>query len=567
MDGTPRISRARGLLTLLGSSIIVSGCLMGEDVTDDNPLTVESDLRLSGSVGDGPITGATVVIAASDGTLLAEMESSGDARYDATFKTRGKHYPLSVSAVGGTDLVTGDAPDFTLNGIVLEPSTRAVANINPYSTLALEIAREMQGGIDKTSVSSAESIATTSLNFGLSSLLETGPMSTEIDSFSIAEIVKASEALGETIRRTRDWLNVAGFAVDGDDVMQSLGSDLVDGIIDGRGGSRSDARTAAIASLAAAQVGLEAMANELHVYGADATAAMADSIRQVSSEPAQVSLDQITGTAPMLEQARTALLAAAAATDDTRIEGLVQSANALQPGLEPMLVRNLLPDDYRQALDAALAVIAGGGSTVVNTMNEQVRSLSNGDVPVDDTVPDVNTAPTISGTPAAVVAVDEAYAFTPAADDADGDVLSFTSTGLPDWLDLDPLTGAVTGSPGSGDVNTYSGITITVSDGIDNASLGPFSITVEAISTGSVTLSWLPPTLNEDGTPLNDLAGYRIYWGQAGNYGNSATIDNPGVTSFVVDNLSPGTYEFVSTAFNSAGVESDYSNAAIRTVP
>jgi hypothetical protein len=45
------------------------------------------------------------------------------------------------------------------------------------------------------------------------------------------------------------------------------------------------------------------------------------------------------------------------------------------------------------------------------------------------------------------------------------------------------------------------------------------------------------------------------------------TLNNPGLTTYVVDNLAPGTYEFVATAFNAAGVESRFSNAASKTVP
>jgi len=88
------------------------------------------------------------------------------------------------------------------------------------------------------------------------------------------------------------------------------------------------------------------------------------------------------------------------------------------------------------------------------------------------------------------------------------------------------------------------------------------------VSLGSATLNWQPPTQNEDGTPLNDLAGYNIYWGTTpGTYPNSVRIDNPGLTTYVVENLAPGTYEFVSTAFNLAGTESRYSNAASKTIP
>jgi hypothetical protein len=64
-----------------------------------------------------------------------------------------------------------------------------------------------------------------------------------------------------------------------------------------------------------------------------------------------------------------------------------------------------------------------------------------------------------------------------------------------------------------------------------------------------------------------DLAGYRIYWGTTpGVYPNSVTINNPGLTTYVVENLSAGTYEFVATSFNNSGVESDYS-APVTRVP
>ncbi len=84
---------------------------------------------------------------------------------------------------------------------------------------------------------------------------------------------------------------------------------------------------------------------------------------------------------------------------------------------------------------------------------------------------------------------------------------------------------------------------------------------------GSATLYWTPPTQNTDGSDLMDLAGFKIYYGTAsGNYPNQITINNPGVTTYVVDNLSANTWYFVSTAFNSSGVESDVSNVAIKTI-
>jgi len=89
---------------------------------------------------------------------------------------------------------------------------------------------------------------------------------------------------------------------------------------------------------------------------------------------------------------------------------------------------------------------------------------------------------------------------------------------------------------------------------------------VNAISLGSVTLNWTPPTENEDGAALTDLAGYKLYWGTTpGSYPNSVNVD-VGLTTYVVDNLVPGTYEFVATSFNDAGVESVYSNPATKVL-
>ena len=64
-----------------------------------------------------------------------------------------------------------------------------------------------------------------------------------------------------------------------------------------------------------------------------------------------------------------------------------------------------------------------------------------------------------------------------------------------------------------------------------------------------------------------DLAGFNIYYGTSeGNYSKVITVDNPGVTSYVVDNLVPSTYFFVTTAFTTSGAESEFSNTIVRQV-
>jgi hypothetical protein len=150
--------------------------------------------------------------------------------------------------------------------------------------------------------------------------------------------------------------------------------------------------------------------------------------------------------------------------------------------------------------------------------------------------------PEISGNPKPVAIMSDAYAFTPSAFDSDGDALSFSIRNRPLWATFDTATGRLDGIPQFGDVGTYADIVISVSDGNATASLPAFSVVVSQDGLGSVTLEWVPPQSNTD------------------------RVDNVGLTAYVVDGLKPAGYFFTATAFNSAGVESDYSNEVARVV-
>ena len=178
-----------------------------------------------------------------------------------------------------------------------------------------------------------------------------------------------------------------------------------------------------------------------------------------------------------------------------------------------------------------------------------------------------NSPPTISGTPPATVLAGQAYSFTPSASDPDGDSLTFSVSNQPSWANFDSNSGELSGTPTIGDVGNYSDVSISVSDGQATASLPMFSVTVDQSGASSATLSWTAPSMNNDGSPLTDLAGYNIYYGTSSrNYTNQIVVNNPGVTTFVVDNLNPDTYYFAATAVNSGGTESGYSAEAIKTV-
>jgi hypothetical protein len=647
--------RAATLITA-ALSLAITGCSSSGEGDYDSAWVgdIEKDVNVAGSVGDGPLINASVTIRKKNGEELASFKSDASASYDVALSVSERHFPLLIDATGGTDLVTNMSPDFVLKSAVLSARDSVTANVNPFSTVAYELAKDLNGGITRDNLLAAEDIVANSMNSGLTTLVSTGPMQTPVDGNNVSEIVKASEVLGEIVRRTRDALNGAGQGVSADDVIESLGADLIDGVIEGNGGARADARTAAVASIATAEVILEAMSNQLHVNGVDATGAMHSAIEQVVTAVTGPSLDELGATEEMIYQATIGVEAAYELTGDAQLISLIQALDAVQSGMDPLSVQSLLPLDYRQRLGSAVSVTASGDTATVAAVNQLVRSggsqgvvenrppaisgqppatvqagdryeftpvasdldsdpltfsiaakpdwaafdsntgqltgtpqagdagvhegititASDGDLtssigPFAITVKTNNSAPTISGTPPTVVAVGESYTFRPGVSDPDSTVFRFDIAGKPSWASFDVLTGRLAGTPSAGDIGVYGSIEISVTDGTDTATLGSFSIEVVAAgtATGSVTLNWTPPTQNEDGSQLTDLVAYRILWSRDGGaFSNSVRINNPSVTRYVVENLTPDTYEFAATAINSAGVESRFSNAITRVV-
>jgi len=162
----------------------------------------------------------------------------------------------------------------------------------------------------------------------------------------------------------------------------------------------------------------------------------------------------------------------------------------------------------------------------------------------------------ISGSaPAATVG--SFYNFVPTAVDASGATLTFAISNAPSWATFNPKTGALSGTPTASNVGTDANILISVSDGTHTAALTAFSISVTAAVAESVTLSWTPPSTNSNGTPVSELAGYRIYYGtSAAALSTVITVNGADDTTEVIKNLTSGTWYFAVTSFNSDKIES-----------
>jgi hypothetical protein len=205
-------------------------------------------------------------------------------------------------------------------------------------------------------------------------------------------------------------------------------------------------------------------------------------------------------------------------------------------------------------LSSVLLAGCGGGDGDAATSNSTDSGSS------------TNAAPTVTGTPGSAV-VGQAYSFQPSAADGNGDRLAFTVANLPGWANFSTDSGRISGTPTATQVGAYGNITITVSDGTASAKLGPFSINVSEVGSGSATLSWTPPTQNSDGSSLNNLAGYEVRYGRDGaNLDQTVNLDNPSINRYVLENLSSGTWFFAVVAVNASGSTSPLSDLASKTV-
>jgi hypothetical protein len=177
-----------------------------------------------------------------------------------------------------------------------------------------------------------------------------------------------------------------------------------------------------------------------------------------------------------------------------------------------------------------------------------------------------NSAPVMTIQSSVDVLVGREVRLRPSASDADGQSLSFSISNRPSWLSFSAQTGEVSGVPGAADVGTYEGIRITASDGLAQTSV-TLRISVLAAATGRATVSWAAPSARTDGTPLTDLAGFRVYYGtSSNNLAQIIEVRDPGARSWVVEDLTQGTWYFAATAYDQSGAESARSNTASKTI-
>ena len=458
-----QFSRTNIIKSVLVASCValLSACGGGDGNTWSSTGTVSS--VVSGSVGDGPVTGATVEIYNASGNLVSSETSDNTASFKSSLRLNRNNYPLILRVSDGIDLVTGDAPDFELVSVVMK-SSNTTANINPFSTLIVKMAESMPGGVSNDNIAFSKSVVMDKFSFGLDPSVIDDPVTKRISSKNIAQIVKASEALGEMIRRTRDQITASGRPVSGDDIVNAIAADMADGFLDGMGATGSDSTIAAVANVITGQVLVEAMTNTLKVNGVVATVVIDQSILTThrSTKTTQLS-DSVRITSGLLEQAAFSVAAAQVVDNSSQLSNLAADINSLSAGAKASDAARVLSANSSSWLNNAISVSSTAGSQDLIAINLTANNTPIPDTGADDPVvksePDtgttepvedpvvVNTRPVLSGSPSRSVVATNSYSFKPAASDSDGDTLSFRISNKPRWAGFDASTGRLNGTP------------------------------------------------------------------------------------------------------------------------
>jgi hypothetical protein len=91
------------------------------------------------------------------------------------------------------------------------------------------------------------------------------------------------------------------------------------------------------------------------------------------------------------------------------------------------------------------------------------------------------------------------------------------------------------------------------------------SHTLQSGGTGTAVLSWAPPSMNTDGTPV-DLLGFMIYAGPSPQSLQAVRMVSAIDMNAIIDNLPAGVHFFAITAVSINGAQSAFSNVESKTI-
>ncbi len=361
--------RARLAMAVMLTGIL-GGCGGGSSTAPVAPI------RISGSVGDGPVVDANITVFDAGGTEVARGTAFSTSRYQIAVPA-GARLPLRVVATGGRDLVTGRPVEFELMSMVTDTGAQTV-NLSPISSL-ISHAAKCSGVVGARSLASAWEHVESTLSMGLDGTRIDHPVSSNVDASNVATVLLANEALGEAIRRVHTVMESAGYVMTHDQLLEKLACDLADGQLDGRG-RNADARLTSTFRAVEVEVLLETIAGRLEVDGQDATALLDAAIRTILPAATDVSVESVVPTEAMVQQTRRAIAVLQGTFDNDALQNLGIALDTADRTTLRSSVDSLLTPETQTTIETVKDAVAL--SDVAQIASLQARMSQQASVPV-----------------------------------------------------------------------------------------------------------------------------------------------------------------------------------------
>jgi len=365
---------------LVAIVILLTSCGGGGGGGAGGAGTGTGTISVSGSGGDGPVVGGLITVTDANGNSVSTTPTSpvtdATAHYSFSIPSA-TPLPITVTLTGGTDQVTGKAPDFALAAAAtgMPSSGSIVLNLSPLSTLALESAKAEGGGaVTAARLDAAKTNLLNTLGFGLATGID--PVTTRVTTANVASVLRANEAAAELIRRVKQS---AGLSFT--NTITAIAEDITDGKVDGnvKTGvtvSQANSKVAAMILAKQAKISAELVADKLDITdGAGATLVAGTGFvtkmnaallkTQPSATGSNADISQLAPTQAFLDQAKRALAGAGtlAGAGGSALDTLRRKFGALKAGSVPTVSeKSAIATDMGTAATAFTSADANAGT-------------------------------------------------------------------------------------------------------------------------------------------------------------------------------------------------------------
>ena len=373
------------LTNVMGSLFLLSGCSGGGSSSPSpapiasEPVQKIAEFRLSGRVFDGPVVGADIRVFDANGILIAQGTSDQSASYSIELPEN-TPLPISITASGGTDLVTNRAADFEMTTLVARSGDQT-ANLSPISTLVAKAAKcannETEGHLNALWSSVEEN-----LDIGLDPTQSYHPLRSTIDPSNAATATLSNEASAEWIRRVDAQYPEKTM----DETINAMACNFADTTAIPQPydiSKTSDPRLLAVTKTVEIGIRLEVLAGRLQVDGFTATSAMNAAITSILPEAASIDVRDV----PVSDRSITGLLKAIALVENIHPDSTLTHVMGSLEGTEP--------DSVREVADRTFDVQVK--NTIENIAKDiaQGNSLSDEEINQSANLPENKRQPTI----------------------------------------------------------------------------------------------------------------------------------------------------------------------------